>query len=103
MNVKAVPALLGILDRIMQIGVLLIAPVVLALLLADVMLAYLSRMSPQLHIFDLSLAIKNLLFSLLIVLYIAYLVPYMMAELKELRGTSEIIRALVAPQPDKTP
>jgi type III secretion protein T len=102
-NVKAVPALLGILDRIMQIGVLLIAPVVLALLLADVMLAYLSRMSPQLHIFDLSLAIKNLLFSLLIVLYIAYLVPYMMAELKELRGTSEIIRALVAPQPDKTP
>lgn len=96
-NVQAVPALLGILDRIMQIGVLLIAPVVLALLLADVMLAYLSRMSPQLHIFDLSLAIKNLLFSLLMVLYIAYLVPYMMAELKDLRGTSEIIRALVAP------
>jgi type III secretion protein T len=102
-NVQAVPALLGILDRIMQIGVLLIAPVVLALLLADVMLAYLSRMSPQLHIFDLSLAIKNLLFSLLMVLYIAYLVPYMVAELKDLRGTSDIMRALVAPQPDKTP
>ena len=87
----------------MQIAVLLIAPVVLALLLADIMLAYLSRMSPQLHIFDMSLAIKNLLFSLLMVLYIAYLVPYMMAELKDLRGTSDIMRALVGPKPDNSP
>ncbi|MCO4318265.1 type III secretion system export apparatus subunit SctT [Phyllobacterium sp. 21LDTY02-6] len=92
---QAVPALLGILDRIMQIGLLLIAPVVLALLLTDVMLAYLSRMSPQLHIFDLSLAIKNLLFAVLMVLYISYLVPYMMAELKELRSTSLIMRSLM--------
>ena len=103
LNVQAVPALLGVLDRIMQIAVLLIAPVVLALLLADIMLAYLSRMSPQLHIFDMSLAIKNLLFSLLMVLYIAYLVPYMMAELKDLRGTSDIMRALVGPKPDNSP
>ncbi|MGH6858890.1 MAG: type III secretion system export apparatus subunit SctT [Phyllobacterium sp.] len=94
-NVQAIPALLGVLDRIMQIAVLLIAPVVLALLLTDVMLAYLSRMSPQLHVFDLSLAIKNLLFAVLMVLYISYLVPYMMAELKDLRGTSDILRSLV--------
>ncbi|UXN58292.1 type III secretion system export apparatus subunit SctT [Phyllobacterium zundukense] len=102
-NVNAVPALLGVLDRIMQIGVLLIAPVVLALLLTDLMLAYLSRMSPQLHIFDLSLAIKNMLFAVLIVLYIAYLVPSMMSELKDLRGTSDILRTLVIGNPDKTP
>lgn len=102
-NVNAVPALLGVLDRIMQIGVLLIAPVVLALLLTDLMLAYLSRMSPQLHIFDLSLAIKNMLFAVLMVLYIAYLVPYMMSELKDLRGTSDILRTLVIGNPDKTP
>lgn len=102
-NVNAIPALLGVLDRIMQIGVLLIAPVVLALLLTDLMLAYLSRMSPQLHIFDLSLAIKNMLFAVLMVLYIAYLVPYMMSELKDLRGTSDILRTLVIGNPERTP
>lgn len=102
-NVNAIPALLGILDRIMQISVLLIAPIVLALLLTDLMLAYLSRMSPQLHIFDLSLAIKNMLFAVLMVLYISYLVPYMMSELKDLRDTSDIMRSLVIGNPEKAP
>ncbi|MEP7456705.1 type III secretion system export apparatus subunit SctT [Phyllobacterium sp. SB3] len=102
-NVNAIPALLAVLDRIMQIAVILIAPIVLALLLTDLMLAYLSRMSPQLHIFDLSLAIKNMLFAVLMVLYISYLVPYMMSELKELRGTSEIMRSLVDGEPQKAP
>lgn len=102
-NVNAIPALLAVLDRIMQIAVILIAPIVLALLLTDLMLAYLSRMSPQLHIFDLSLAIKNMLFAVLMVLYISYLVPYMMSELKDLRGTSEIMRTLVDGEPQKAP
>lgn len=102
-NVNAIPALLGVLDRIMQIAVILIAPIVLALLLTDLMLAYLSRMSPQLHVFDLSLAIKNLLFAVLMVLYISYLVPYMMSQLKDLRGTSDIMRSLVDGVPQKAP
>ncbi|MHC1551778.1 type III secretion system export apparatus subunit SctT [Phyllobacterium sp. K27] len=102
-NVNAIPALLGVLDRIMQIAIILIAPVVLALLLTDLMLAYLSRMSPQLHVFDLSLAIKNMLFAVLMVLYISYLVPYMMSELKDLRGTSDIMRSLVTGEPQKAP
>jgi type III secretion protein T len=102
-NVNAIPALLGVLDRIMQIAVILIAPVVLALLLTDLMLAYLSRMSPQLHVFDLSLAIKNMLFAVLMVLYISYLVPYMISELKDLRGTSDIIRSLVEGEPQRAP
>lgn len=102
-NVNAIPALLGVLDRIMQIAVILIAPIVLALLLTDLMLAYLSRMSPQLHVFDLSLAIKNMLFAVLMVLYISYLVPYMVSELKDIRGTSDIMRTLVEGEPQKAP
>lgn len=73
-----------ILDRVMQIGVLLIAPIVVALLVADMMLAYLSRMAPQLHVFDLSLPVKNLLFSFLMVLYASFLVPLMLSELGSL-------------------
>ena len=87
-------AVLAILDRIMQIGVLLIAPIVLALLIADLMLAYLSRMSPQLHVFDLSLAVKNLIFAILIVLYLTYLLRYMEEELAILKVAPQLLRGL---------
>ncbi|ASY65885.1 Type III secretion inner membrane protein (plasmid) [Sinorhizobium sojae CCBAU 05684] len=87
-------AVLAILDRVMQIGVLLIAPIVLALLIADLMLAYLSRMSPQLHVFDLSLAIKNLIFVILIVLYLTYLLQYMVDELALLKAAPQVLRGL---------
>ncbi|MCA1489881.1 type III secretion system export apparatus subunit SctT [Ensifer sp. NBAIM29] len=95
----AAEAVLAILDRVMQIGVLLIAPIVLALLIADLMLAYLSRMSPQLHVFDLSLAIKNLLFAILIVLYINYLMQYMVAEFAILKEAPAMLRGLAGTAP----
>ncbi len=44
----------------MRIGVLMVAPLLIAMLITDLMLAYLSRMAPSLHIFDLSLPVKNL-------------------------------------------
>ncbi|MEY9783696.1 type III secretion system export apparatus subunit SctT [Sinorhizobium fredii] len=95
----AAEAVLAILDRVMQIGVLLIAPIVLALLIADLMLAYLSRMSPQLHVFDLSLAIKNLLFAILIVLYLSYLLQYMVAEFAILKEAPAMLRDLLGTTP----
>ncbi|UTV41890.1 type III secretion system export apparatus subunit SctT (plasmid) [Ensifer adhaerens] len=91
---SAADALLAILDRVMQIGVLLIAPIVLALLIADLMLAYLSRMSPQLHVFDLSLAVKNLLFAILIVFYLNYLLKYMVANLAIFSEAPAMLRIL---------
>ncbi|RYC27341.1 type III secretion system export apparatus subunit SctT [Ciceribacter ferrooxidans] len=92
-------AVLGILDRVMQIGVLLIAPIVLALLIADLMLAYLSRMAPQFHVFDLSLAVKNLIFAILIVLYLTYLLQYMVAELALFKDAPAVLRDLLEPTP----
>ncbi|GGJ85853.1 type III secretion system export apparatus subunit SctT [Pseudomonas matsuisoli] len=75
---------LHILDRVMYIGVMMVTPLVIALLVADVLLAYLSRMSPQLHVFDLSLPIKNLLFAVLLTLYAAFLLPFMLGQLGDL-------------------
>lgn len=92
----AVYSVLVQLDRIMQIGVLLIAPLVSALLLADIMLALLSRMAPQLHIFDLALAVKNLLFALLLAIYIVFLMPLFFDQLAGLREGTEIMRAISA-------
>jgi type III secretion protein T len=77
--------ILHMLDRIMYIGVMMVAPLVIALLVADVLLAYLSRMAPQLHVFDLSLPIKNMLFAVLLTLYAAFLLPYMFSQLGDLR------------------
>jgi type III secretion protein T len=93
----AFAAILSVLDRIMQIGLVIIAPVVIAILIADIMLAFLSRMAPQLHVFDLSLSVKNLLFSFLMVLYLAFLLPLLLDQLAGLGSTFETLRALVTP------
>ncbi|MBY5378381.1 EscT/YscT/HrcT family type III secretion system export apparatus protein (plasmid) [Rhizobium leguminosarum] len=96
LNASAFTGILHILDRIMQIGVLIIAPLVIAILMADVMMAFLSRMAPQLHVFDLSMAVKNLFFSFLMVLYISFLVPLLLDQLRESHGTFEILRGFVS-------
>lgn len=90
----AFPLILGLLDRILQTALLLIAPIMVALLIAETMLAFLSRMSPQLHIFDLSLAVKNLLFCVLILLYAQFLVPVLLDQLGSLRGSGAVLRSL---------
>ncbi|GGB05660.1 EscT/YscT/HrcT family type III secretion system export apparatus protein [Brucella endophytica] len=89
-------AILRVLDRVMQIGVIIVAPLVIAILIVDIMMAFLSRMASQLHVFDLSLAVKNLLFSFLMVLYLTFLVPLLLDQLGEMRGTFDILRGFVA-------
>lgn len=87
-------ALLKALDRVMQLALLLVAPIMVALLAADLMLGYLSRLAPQIHVFDLSLAVKNLLFAFLMVLYATFLAPAMMTEIGALHGTYDMLRTL---------
>jgi type III secretion protein T len=93
---NALVAILSILDQVMRVGVLMIAPLVVALLATDAMLAYLSRMAPNFHIFDLSLPVKNLVFTLLMVVYIAFLIPVMLDQLAEFRATVELLKSLVS-------
>jgi type III secretion protein T len=64
-------------DDILGIGLMLVAPIVLAMLLADLSLALVARAAPHLNIFVLSLTVKNFAFALLIVLYGAFLLSYM--------------------------
>ena len=68
---------LGIMDDILGMGLMLVAPIVLAMLLADLSLALVARAAPHMNIFVLSLTVKNLAFALLIVLYSAFLLSYM--------------------------
>jgi type III secretion protein T len=84
------------LDRIMQIAVLLVAPIMVALLAADLMLGYLSRLAPQIHVFDLSLSVKNLLFTFMMVVYAVFLAPAMLTEVGALRGAFDLVRDFAA-------
>ncbi len=92
--VAALDAVLAILDQVMRIGVMMVAPLIIALLVADMMLAYLSRMAPQLHIFDLSLSVKNLIFTFLMVVYCTFLIPLMLEQLADFRGVVEVLKTL---------
>lgn len=92
-------AVLMLLDRVMQIGLRMIAPLVIAILVADLMLAYLARMSPNLHVFDLSLAVKNFVFALLMVFYVSYLVPRMASDLSLLHSAFDNLQRLLTIPP----
>ncbi len=74
---------IGMLDHVLELAVLMVAPLMVAILVADLLLAYLSRMAPNLHVFDLSMPVKNLLFAVLLVLYLAFLVPNMLRALDD--------------------
>jgi type III secretion protein T len=90
----SIATLLRLLDRIMQIAVLMVAPIVIGLLLADIALGFLSRLTPQFHVFDLSLAVKNLLFTFLIAVYAVFLVPFMLSEIGALNGAFDVLRRM---------
>ena len=69
--------LLSLLDTIVSTGVMLVGPVVVCLLLVDLLFALIARAAPSLQPFYLSMTVKNLVFSLVLVLYGAFLVGYM--------------------------
>lgn len=91
---SALMAVLQILDQVTRVGVIMVSPLIICLLVTDLMLAYLSRMAPSLHIFDMSLPVKNLFFTILMVIYISFLVPVMIDQLAEFRGTVEFLKTL---------
>ncbi|MFC3282205.1 type III secretion system export apparatus subunit SctT [Litchfieldella rifensis] len=99
LETQAALALLSLLDQVMRIGVLMVAPLVIAMLVADLMMAYLARMAPNLHVFILSLPIKNLLFTFLMLVYLVFLVPQMYSGLDALdehyRQFETLIRSML--------
>ncbi|MGO2392276.1 MULTISPECIES: type III secretion system export apparatus subunit SctT [Halomonas] len=99
LDIRTALAMLGFLDQVMRVGLLMVAPLVIAMLVADLMLAYLARMAPTLNMFILSLPIKNLLFTFLIALYLVFLVPQMFGELGMLDDYYRRFASLVGSMP----
>jgi type III secretion protein T len=85
---------LSLLDDVMSMGLMLAVPIVLALLLSDVCLALVARAAPHLHVFDLSLSVKSMVFCLVLVIYSAFLLNYMEADLRWLLSAKDKLEAL---------
>jgi len=91
--------LLRALDSLITLGLMLAAPLVLALFVTDIVLALLSRAAPNLNVFDLSFSLKSLLFSALLVLYCTFLITYMRSDLLLLEGISRWIETILRSSP----
>lgn len=73
LNADTVPLLLAQLDRLMTLCMLYAAPVVVAMFLAELGLALVSRFVPQLQVFFLAMPIKSALALMVLVVYMATL------------------------------
>lgn len=86
-----------LLDTIITTGVVLGAPIIVCLLLADLLLALISRAAPHLNIFALTLSVKNLVFAVLLVLYCVFLINYMGVDVAALLDVGSKLEAIRAP------
>jgi type III secretion protein T len=91
---EAAELFLGLLNRILMMALTLVFPLIVSMLLSDIVLAFLARASPHLNVFALSLIVKTLVFSLIFVLYAAFLISYMSRDLGFLREADEQIEAI---------
>ena len=87
--------LLGLLDHVVQLGLLLAAPLVIVMLLADIALAVIGRMAPQLNVFDLSLSVKSAALVLVLPIYAIFLVPYFNDSLGSIHGVIDLARTVL--------
>ncbi|WP_292086464.1 flagellar biosynthetic protein FliR [Mesorhizobium sp.] len=85
---------LDLLNRILMMALTLVFPLIISMLLSDIVLAFLARASPHLNVFALSLIVKTLVFSLVFVLYSAFLLFYMNRDLGFLHEAARQIEAI---------
>jgi type III secretion protein T len=80
-HADSVTLFLGLMTRIVVMALSIAFPLIVGLLLSDVLLAFVSRVAPHLNIFAMSLILKSLVFSVLLLFYAAFLLAYLKGEL----------------------
>lgn len=96
-SADAADLLLDVLNRILGMALILAFPLIVGLLLSDIILGFLARASPHLNIFALSLVVKTLIFSLILVLYASFLVHYMNTNLGFMRDAARYLELIACP------
>lgn len=81
--------------RCLNMAVILAAPIVISTLTADLALGILNRFAPQVNIFMISLAVKSAIATLILVLYIFFLVKYLQGYFMDSATILQIIRKAI--------
>jgi len=89
--------LLGLLDKVMLGGFELAFPGILCMLLAETTMLVIGRMAPQIHLDDVAIAARNLIFVVFVPLYVAYLVFYMRRDDAIAANALALMRSAFAP------
>lgn len=87
--------LLAQLDRLMTLGIVLSAPVILVMFLAELGLALISRFAPQLQVFFLAMPIKSGVAVFMLAVYVGTLFRYTGEEIQQYRGVINQIREVI--------
>lgn len=93
----SVPVMLAQLDRLVRMAVLLAAPVLVAMFLAEIGLALVSRFAPQLQVFFMAMPIKSALAMLVLMLYAASLFDYGADEVESIGRILALLRGQWGP------
>jgi len=87
---------LGVLDQIMGTAVLLAAPVILVMFMAEFALGLVSRFAPQLNVFFLAMPVKSGVGILFLAVYVGIMLRYFSDELRSLPLQFKVLQGLFA-------
>jgi type III secretion protein T len=96
-SAESADVFLDLLTRVLTMALVLSFPIVVGLLLSDVLLGFVAKAAPHMNVFAMSLVVKTLVFSLLLVIYAAFLISYMGQEMSFLRDASGLLESLSCP------
>ena len=91
------PIFIDLLSKIFKLALALGAPIMIAMFLGELALAYASRFAQQINVFDASLSAKNLIFLFILPPYLYLLTAYYATDVLDIDGLFEIMSRMVAP------
>jgi type III secretion protein T len=97
-NENAPAIVLLFLDRIFHAGFIIAGPLVIVTLTTFVIVAIISRFTPQMNFFDLSLSSRNIAFVIAMQVYTIYIISYFNSQSEHLRDTLDIVKGILHEQ-----
>lgn len=88
---------LELLDALFATGLMLAIPILGPLLLTELAMGIAGKFMPQINILDLAMSVKQVIFLVLLSLYLSAFLYYIEVEVRDLGATLDTLRAFLAP------
>lgn len=87
---------LGLLDRIMALGLVVAGPIIIIMFASEITLALLTRIAPQLNVFILALGVKSGLMFMFLPIYMVFLLERFGQEVEGLGTIKEMLKGVLS-------